>query len=272
MATMIITSPANPRIKQIRALARHKERDATGLCVAEGIFHVGEALASGNVAYLVYAPDLLISPFGRELVTAAESAGTPVYPVAPDVMSAVAGKENPQGLLAVVHTRYFSFEEFSPSTHPWLTAVVAPQDPGNVGTILRTIDAVGASGLLLLDGGVDPYHPVAVRAGMGTVFRLPVARATFDDFSAWAHSRGYHIYGTSARGRTDYRAAGIYSPPLVLLMGSEREGLSEAQALSCDNTLRLPMHGHAGSLNLAVATGVFLYAIHDALAEQTRPK
>ncbi len=272
MAKMIIISPSNPRIKQIRALARHKERDGAGLCVAEGIFHVGEALASGNVAYLVYAPDLLISPFGRELVTAAEAGGVPVYSVSPDVMDTIAGKENPQGLLAVVHTKYCRLDDLSPSTHPWLVAVVAPQDPGNVGTILRTIDAVGASGLILLDGGVDPYHPVAVRAGMGTVFRLPVARATFDDFSAWARAERYQVYGTSARGRIDYRAADIYRPPLVLLMGSEREGLSERQAGACDDILRLPMHGRAGSLNLAVATGVFLYAIHDALAGPNRPE
>ncbi len=265
MAKMIIISPSNPRIKQIRALARHKERDGAGLCVAEGIFHVGEALASGNVAYLVYAPDLLISPFGRELVTAAEAGGVPVYSVSPDVMDTIAGKENPQGLLAVVHTKYCRLDDVSPSTHPWLVAVVAPQDPGNVGTILRTIDAVGASGLVLLDGGVDPYHPAAVRASMGVLFRLPLVTARFDEFAAWARPLGYHLVGTSARGRTDYRAV-PYHRPLVLLLGSEREGLSPAQIAACDELVRLPMHGRVSSLNLAVAAGVVLYAMHDALA------
>ena len=269
MAAMtLITSPSNPRIKQIRALSRRKEREATGLCVAEGIFHVREALSAGDVAYLIYAPDMLISPYGRELVTTAESLGLPIYAVSAGVMDAIASKENPQGLLAVVRSRSLQLADLSPTTHPWLTAVVAPQDPGNVGAILRTIDAVGASGLLLLDGGVDPYHPAAVRASMGTIFRLPVVRAPFSAISSWATSGGYQIYGTSAHGRTDYRAVDAYTLPLILLMGSEREGLSDVQASVCADLLRLPMHGRAGSLNLAVATGVFLYAIHDSLAGQ----
>jgi len=269
MAAMTpITSTANPRIKQIRALAQRKQREATGLCVAEGIFHVGEALAAGDVAYLVYAPDVLASSFGRELVATAETAGTPVYPVTAEVMAAVADKDNPQGLLAVVRQRRGRLEEFTPSTHPWPVALVAPQDPGNVGSILRTIDAVGASGLLLLDGGVDVYHPAAVRASMGAVFHQPVARATFGQFVQWARAGGYTIVGTSAHGRSDYRAAAP-TLPLALLMGSEREGLSAEQVAACDLLLRLPMRGRVRSLNLAAATAVFLYLIHDQVFPQT---
>ncbi len=266
MTTMTpITSTANPRIKQIRVLSRRKQREATGLCVAEGIFHVGEALAAGDVDYLVHAPDVLVSPFGRELVGTAEAMGTPVYSVTAEVMTAVADKDNPQGLLAVVRQRRAQLAEFRPGTHPWLVALVAPQDPGNVGSILRTIDAVGASGLLLLDGGVDVYHPAAVRASMGAVFHLPVAWATFEEFVHWARGGGYAIAGTSAHGRSDYRAT-AYTPPLILLMGSEREGLSAEQAAACDLLLRLPMRGRVRSLNLAAATAVFLYLIHDQLS------
>jgi TrmH family RNA methyltransferase len=238
------------------------------LCVAEGIFHVGEALAAGDVAYLVYAPDVLLSPFGRELVAAAEAGGVPVYPVAAPVMAVVADKEHPQGLLAAVRQRRARLTDLTPATHPWPVALVAPQDPGNVGAVLRTIDAVGASGLILLDGGVDPYPPAAVRASMGAIFHLPVAAATFVAFIEWARAGGYRIYGTSAHGRDDYRAVETYTPPLVLLLGSEREGLSAAQAAACDELLRLPMHGRVSSLNLAVAAGVFLYAIQDALSGQ----
>lgn len=260
----LISSTSNPRVKQVRALAQRKHREATGLCVAEGIFHAGEALASGDVAYLVYAPDLLVSAFGRELVESASAGGTPVYPVSAEVMHALAGKENPQGLLAVVRQRHTPLEALRAETHPWLVALVSPQDPGNVGTILRTIDAVGASGLLLLDGGVDIYHPAAIRAGMGVVFSLPVVSATFAAFVEWRRKSGYRLYGTSAHGRDDYRSV-AYTSPLVLLMGSEREGLSAEQTAACDELIRLPMRGRAGSLNLAVATGVFLYAIQSSL-------
>jgi TrmH family RNA methyltransferase len=269
MTTMSpFTSPSNPRIKQIRALAQRKQRQKTGLGVAEGIFHVGEALAAGVVVYLVYAPDVLVSPFGRELVHKAEAALIPVYAVSAEVMAAIADKDNPQGLLAVVRQQPIGLDQFSSTTHPWLVALVTPQDPGNVGTILRTIDAVGASGLVLLDGGVDPYHPAAIRASMGTIFSVPVVSTSFADFAGWARDNRYHILGTSAHGRTDYRHADVYSTPLVLLLGSEREGLSAEQGVVCDDLLRLPMHGHVRSLNLAVAAGVFLYIIHDSLAEQ----
>ena len=268
-----ITSSANAHIKAARALARRKERDATGLCLAEGIFHVGEALAAANagratVEYLLHAPDLLVSPFGRELVARAAAAGVPVYETTAAVLAGVAEKEHPQGLLAVVRPRPTGLGALDAQAQPWLVAVVAPQDPGNVGAILRTLDAVGASGLLLLEGGVDALHPAAVRASMGAVFHRPVVAATFDDFLAWARPGGYRLVGTSARGRTDYRAVTGYRLPLILLLGSEREGLTPAQIAACDDLVRLPMHGRATSLNLAVAAGVMLYAIHDSLDAQ----
>ena len=267
-ATALITSTSNPRIKQIRALARHGERQATALCVVEGIFHTGEALAAGAVDYLVYAPDLLASDFGRGLVAQADAKEIPVYRASAEVMRAVSSRDNPQGLLAVARQRRTQLDELSAEKHPWLVAVIAPQDPGNVGTILRTIDAAGASGLLLLDGGVDPYHSAAIRASMATIFHLPVASASFEAFVSWARAGHYRVYGTSAHGQVSYREMATYKPPLVLLMGSEREGLTTTQADICDELIRLPMHGRASSLNLAVATGIFIYGVHDSLAAQ----
>lgn len=268
-APPLISSTANARIKQVRALGRRKEREAAGLCVVEGIFHVGEALASGAAEYLIYAPDILASPFGRELVARAESSAVPTYAVTTEVMESVAGKDNPQGLLAVARQRLARLEDLSAATHPWMIALITPQDPGNVGTILRTIDAVGASGLMLVDGGVDPYHPSAIRAGMGAIFRIPVATATWGQLIDWVRREGYHLAGTSAHGRDNYRDTDLYTPPVVLLLGSEREGLTAEQTAACDVLMRLPMHGRASSLNLAVAAGVFLYAMHDSMAADT---
>jgi len=145
--------------------------------------------------------------------------------------------------------------------------LVAPQDPGNVGSILRTIDAVGAGGLLLLDSGVDAYHPTAVRASMGAIFWYPVVSATFAAFAAWVKQHAYHVLGTSARGPSDYTTAD-YTRPLVLLMGSEREGLSSEQAAICQQVVRLPMLGRASSLNLSVATGVMLYAMLEKMGRR----
>jgi TrmH family RNA methyltransferase len=156
--------------------------------------------------------------------------------------------------------------DLHPARHNWLAALANPQDPGNLGTILRTLDAVGAGGLILLDGGADPTHPNAVRASLGALFWIPVVSATFADFLSWARGAGYQLCGTSEQGTTDYRAA-AYRRPVVLLLGSEREGLTPAQEAACDLLVRLPMAGRVTSLNLAVAAGVLLYAMRARFEE-----
>jgi TrmH family RNA methyltransferase len=130
---------------------------------------------------------------------------------------------------------------------------------------LRTIDAAGADGLILLDGGVDPFHPTAVRASMGTLFWKPLAQAGFADFLAWSRAHGYHLVGTSARGTQDYRSVSLPGGPTVLLLGSEQKGLSGEQLAACDTLVSLPMRGRATSLNLAVAAGILLYALTPGL-------
>jgi RNA methyltransferase, TrmH family len=256
----LITSHSNPKIKQARALRQHKARQAARLFLVEGLRHVGEAIEAGAaIEGLYYAPDLLKSAFGRQLVESQEQASTPCYALAPEVFASIAEKENPQGILAVVRQNPASLEQLEPRNFDWGVALVSPQDPGNLGTILRAIDATGASGLILLDEGVDPYHPSAVRASMGALFWYPVASTTFGDFAGWANEHSYHVYGTSAHASLDYRQVRSYARPRILLMGSERQGLSPVQLSVCEQVIRLPMCGRATSLNLGVATGIFLY-------------
>jgi len=260
----VITSRSNPKIKLARALRQRKTRQESGLFLVEGIHHVGQAVEASRsggceIDSLYYAPDLLSSAYARELVEALQQRGTPCHAVTAEVFTSLAEKENPQGILAVVRQHAYTLENLTPQNFPWGVALVAPQDPGNVGSILRTIDAVGASGLLLLENSADPYHPGAVRASMGTLFWYPVVSASFAAFTAWARRHGYHIYGTSAHGSQDYREVQAYPYPRILLMGSEREGLSAEQRQICEQIIRLPMQGHSSSLNLAVATGVLLY-------------
>jgi RNA methyltransferase, TrmH family len=255
-----LTNPRNPHIKQARALQQRKVRDETGLFVVEGIRHVGEAVeAKAQVEYICYAPDLLESDFAYKLLDEQMALGRRCYALAPDVFRSLAEKDNPQGILAVVRQPRTALADLYPDKFSWGVALVAPQDPGNIGTILRTIDAVGASGLLLLDGGADPAHPNAVRASMGAQFWLPVVSASFADFVTWAKSQGYALYGTSAHGSVDYRTIPMYTRPCILLLGSEQKGLLPEQAAVCDQLIRLPMQGRVSSLNLAVAAGVMLY-------------
>jgi TrmH family RNA methyltransferase len=183
--------------------------------------------------------------------------------VSPEVFNSIADKENPQGILAVVRQPRLELASLGPHNFPWGVALVAPQDPGNVGAVLRTVDGVGAGGLLLLEDSVDPTHPSAVRASMGAIFWLPVVTASFAEFIVWVKAHSYHIYGTSAHSTLDYDQIQAYMKPCILLMGSEREGLSSEQRdminLTGGQILRIPMRGKVTSLNLAVATGIMLY-------------
>lgn len=263
---MLITSSSNPKIKQARALRQRKQRDELGLFLVEGLFHIGEALAAGAAfEYLCYAPDLLDNDFARQLVERAIASGFTCCETTADVLASLADKDNPQGLIAVVRQRRVPLDTLTPQNFPWGVALVSPQDPGNVGAILRTIDAVGAAGLILLEGGVDPYHPTAVRASLGSIFWYPIVSASWTDWSHWVTQHRYSVYGTSAHGSVDYREIEAYEQPLLVLMGSEREGLTPEQAARCARLVRLPMRGHIRSLNLAVATGVMLYAVSDKL-------
>ncbi len=261
-----ITSKSNAKLKEVRALKERKARAESGLFVVEGIRHVAEAVESGApVQYLVYAPDLLTSPFGRELVERERARRLPVLSVTAQVYATLSERENPAGLLAVVRQQRRSLADFNPTNLGWGVAAIAPQDPGNVGTIVRTIDAVGADGLLLLDSGVDPYHPTAVRASLGSLFWVPIAVASFAEFAAWAGQHSYHVYGTSAHDATDYQQVPGYRRPAILLLGSEREGLTPQQRAACEVVVQLPMRGRASSLNLAVAAGVMLYEMMERM-------
>ncbi len=260
----LISSRTNPLLKLARSLRERKARLQTGLFLVEGILHVGEAAEAGwPIETLLYAPERLSSDFGRQLVARLAAQGVRCQPVTAEAFESIAEKENPQGVAAIVRQRVWRLGDFSSTVLRLAVACVSPQDPGNVGTILRTLDAVGADALFLLDGGVDPFHPSAVRASMGALFWKPVVQCGFVEFAAWARERGMHLVGTSARGSVDYRALSSMDAPAALVLGSEQKGLSPNQIAACDVLVRLPMRGRATSLNLAVAAGVLLYALMD---------
>jgi RNA methyltransferase, TrmH family len=259
----LITSTANPQIKLARSLRQRKERDQTCQFLVEGILHVGEVVEAGwEVETIFFAPELLVSDFALNLVDRQSQRGVRCQPVSIPVFEALTEKENPQGIVAVVKQKTTFLNMLNPQNFRFGTALVSPQDPGNLGTVLRTLDAVGADGLLLLDGGVDLFHPSVIRASMGTLFWKPVVRASFTEFVAWSKQYGYRLIGTSTRGSVDYHEVKFDgSIPSVLVLGSEQKGLTPEQVGACDLLVKLPMRGRASSLNLAVAAGVLLYEI-----------
>lgn len=261
----LITSRQNAKIKQIRALAQKKHRNAQGLFVVEGIRHVGEAVeAQARIEYLFYSPDLLTSDYAHNLITQLELTNVPVFQTTAEIITDLAEKDHPQGILAVVHQNLTPLDRLNPDNFSWGVAITSPQDPGNLGTILRTLDAAGADGLIVIEPAVDLFHPTAVRASMGTLFWKPVVYTSLEAFTAWLEPHPYQVYGTSAQGSSDY-AQTAYQRPAILMLGSERSGLSVEQSALCTNMLHLPMRGRATSLNLSVAAGVMLYHMADNL-------
>jgi len=261
MEKPLITSLTNPLVKQARALRQKKARLESRLFLVEGIHHVGEAVDAGwEVESILYAPELLTSNFARDLIS---RLGTKPQPVSAQVMESLADKENPQGILAIVHQKQMQLNEFKYSTAARAqkitraVALVSPQDPGNVGTILRTLDAVGADALFLLDGGVELYHPTLVRSSMGTIFWKPVIQTSFDEFVKWTRKGNFQLIGTSAHGDIDYQTL-VPMIPWILVLGNEQKGLSTEQTNACDVTVSLLMKGRVSSLNLAVAAGILL--------------
>ena len=254
MNDSLITSVANPIVKQARALREHKVRVETSLFLVEGIHHVGEAIQAGwKIESILYAPEILKSDFAKGLISHFPAVARAV---SAQVFDSLASKENPQGILAIVHQNQTRLADFKSSSFG--TALVAPQDPGNIGAILRTLDAVGGNALFLLDGGADPYNNISVRASMGALFWVPIFQLPFAELIPWAHEHKAQLIGTSAHAGLHYKES-VIDHPWLLIMGSEQKGLSAEQLADCDISVSIPMNGRASSLNLAVAAGILLY-------------
>ena len=277
---MVITSLQNPRIKAIRALSQRKRRQETGLFFAEGIRLAGEAVQTGaDVETLVVALELLRSDFGRDTVRRARTEGVEILEVGADVFRSLSGKDGPAGVGVVARQRWAALDEAGvglgrvdaaladASTNDAAAAVtlgwVVLEDvgnPGNLGSILRTSDAVGGAGVILLGDTVDPYDPASVRGSMGAVFTQQIVRSSLEALIDWKRRIGIPMIGTSDAAPVDFRSA-AYAPPLLLCLGGEQHGLSKEVMEACDTVVRIPMAGRADSLNLAVAAGVMLYEV-----------
>lgn len=245
-----------------------KERDRTGLFFMEGLRFVSQAWDRGaEIEALVVAPELLTHLFGRHLVRQMRRAGVPYLELTAELFRGLARAAEPQGIAAVARQQWHPLPAIRPTEGLCWIALETVQSAGNLGTILRTAEAVGAAGAILVGDAVDPYHPATVRSTMGALFSQRLVRTTAAEFAAWKRQHPFLLVGTSPTAAADYRAV-AYTSPVVLSMGWERQGLSREQKSLCDVVVRLPMAGRGDSLNLAVATGVMLYEI---LNQRSRP-
>jgi TrmH family RNA methyltransferase len=227
----------------------------------EGTRFLAQAVRhNAPIQALVICPPLLAHPLAHKLALQQARAGVPILEISPEVMHSIAQVDDPQGIGAVVRQKWLPLERVKLSGKLCWIACDTVHSPGNLGTILRTSEAVGGAGLILLGDAADPYDPASVRATMGAIFSQRFVRATLPQLARWKAQRRWLLVGTSPSAPTDYQGV-AYDRPAVLLIGGERKGLSgELQAL-CDLVVRIPMAGHTDSLNVAVATGVMLYEL-----------
>jgi TrmH family RNA methyltransferase len=261
----LVTAFSNPAVKYARDLRDRRHRRDAGQFLAEGLRILTEARETGRLPRtLFYAEQSAGHPLVHDLSIAVEEAGGDCIQTTTDILAKLSGKDNPQAVVGVFDELAATLADLDRGLAGiWLVAERL-RDPGNLGTILRTGDAVGAGGLILIGECVDPFSVEAVRASMGALFTVPVVRSEWDPFLGWLREGPGQLVGLSLDAATDYRAA-RYAAPTFLLTGNEAHGMPADYAAACDTLVRIPMLGKADSLNAAVATAVMAYEV---LAQQ----
>ncbi|MFD3165404.1 TrmH family RNA methyltransferase [Herpetosiphon sp. NSE202] len=246
-------------VKEIRQLRSRDARDRTGTYYIEGARIVAQAINAGLPIEIGAISLELLSrtEHSNETVSALRKAAKQMVELSISAFSGISFKENLQGIGAVVKLEQEPLSNVQLTDRPWV-ALNGVGNPGNLGAIMRTCDAVGCEGLILIGDTTDPYHPAAIRASMGSLFALRMVRTNFEEFGEWKKANGYHVIGTTPDVEQEYQTIS-YPSPAILLMGSERLGLSVVEQSICDTLVRIPMAGTCDSLNLGVATSIVLY-------------
>ena len=271
MPRRLITSFSNETVKRVRSLRDKKHRRIEGRFLAEGLRLLTEALDSGHLPELLLMADKRDPhPLVDRLEQAVTAAGGEVIELPEDLLAKITGKDNPQTVAGVYVEFSTDLARLDRNAAPvWLVAH-AMRDPGNLGTMLRSGDAVGAGGLILIDDCADPFSVEAVRASMGAIFTQPIAQAGWGEFLAWLRAPGKgpsgQLVAASLREAQPYRDA-PYASPCFVLVGNESRGLPEDYEMACDLRVTMPMKGRADSLNAAVAGAVLAYEVIASFAE-----
>jgi TrmH family RNA methyltransferase len=256
-----VTAFSNSTVKLLRSLRDKKARREHGLFLAEGLRILTEARDSGRLPEIVaFSPEVAKHPLAAEIISATEAAGGDAIETSADILSKMSGKDNPQMLLAAYRQPDTSIARIDRAKAPLWIVAQSLRDPGNLGTILRTGDAAGAGGLILVDDSADPFSVEAVRASMGAVFTQEVATARWPEFLSWLRGGEGQLVGTSLKPTQDYLEA-EYSQPCFLLIGNEQQGLPADYEAECDLLVKIPMAGRADSLNAAMAAAVMAFAV-----------
>ena len=257
-----VTSAANPRIKAMRNLYIKKYRSAEQAFLVEGVRAIADGCRGGH-ALRTLAFDVNARAndecLNQLLMDAASAGGVELIPTTALVLGQICGRDNPHHAIAVFHQRWQPLDDVAPLRCDVWIALDSPRDPGNLGTIIRTCDAAGGRGVILLNDSCDPFSPETLRATTGALFDVMLVKSTTEPFIAWAKAHGVSLIGTTLAHATDYRDVCYENSACALVMGTEQAGLSAALLAACDQRVKIPMRGRTNSLNLAVASGLMLY-------------
>ncbi|EFG2885652.1 RNA methyltransferase, partial [Escherichia coli] len=237
-------------------------RDQQNAFMAEGLKLVIDAIELGwSIKTLIFAKSGRGNATVEKIAARTVAQGGTVLEVSEKVLSAITRRDNPQMVVGVFEQRLVNLRDIRPGASDVWIALDRVRDPGNLGTVIRTADAVGAKGVILVGDTTDPFSLETVRATMGSIFSIPVARASEDAFLSWAKGFRGLMVGTHLKGAVDYRSIDYAGKPVLLVMGNEQQGLPDNIAQACNKLARIPQAGRADSLNLAVATGVMLFEV-----------
>ena len=261
-----VTAYSNPLLKRMRQLRDKKHRRAEGLFLAEGLRILADGMATGRTPrYLFHAQAGLLPDIARQVIDRTLAPGGAVIETTPDILGKLSGKDNPQAMVGVYHDHWTPLDRLDRDSAPiWLVAE-RMRDPGNLGTILRIGDAVGAGGLILLDECADAFGTDAVRASMGAVFSQSITGCARQDFIGWLRrGAGCLVAATLADDAVDYEQPDYGAEgarPTFVMVGNEAQGLPAELAAAADLRVTMPMLGRADSLNAAMAMAVLAYRV-----------
>lgn len=251
-----LTSAQNPKIKSLLHLREKKERDTTGLFIIEGYREIKRAIESGvKFESLFICPDLFLGSNEQSLM---DQLKAPLFELPDFLFQKISYRDRPDGLVGIAHQMKTQFSDLKKKTPALYVVAEAIEKPGNLGTILRSSDGVGADGVIICDRCTDIYNPNVVRASVGTLFTLPVIEATGDEVLQWLKEQNIQIVAATPSAERNFTDAPL-SGDVAIVVGTEQLGLTQKWMEAADIRVKIPMEGVADSLNVAMATTLLLY-------------
>ena len=256
-----ITSLQNPKVKGAVKLRERREREKTQTFLIEGYRELLRAVeGQAKLETLFYSPSHFLGSNENNLIERILSLNVEVIEVSKEVFEKLSYRDRPDGLLAIALQQHLSLEELSLREVPFILVAEAIEKPGNLGSILRSCDAVGVDALLLCDRTTDVHNPNVVRSSVGTLFTVPVIETTSEAALMWLNERKIPIISSSPDAPNIYTEID-QTGPVAIAVGTEQLGLSETWIDAADKLVKIPMFGQADSLNVAAATTLLLYEV-----------